>query len=37
MSVKKVAVGGVLAAMACWGFFAWGLTGAFIAHLFTNG
>ncbi len=37
MSIRKVAIGGVLAAMVLWGVFAWGLTGAFIAHVFTNG
>ena len=37
MLVKKVAVCGAAAAMASWAIFAWSLTGAFIAHVFTNG
>jgi hypothetical protein len=37
MSLKRFALGGALLALGLWAVFAWSLTGAFLAHVFTGG
>jgi hypothetical protein len=37
VTIKRIAVGGLVGAAAVWGVFSWSLVGAFAAHLLTNG